>query len=614
MRTICLAVLLAACSGPPPVTQTAGPDNPTLDNPATLPASMTQVQDFWTDLCNYFHNCKKCKAPLTLCSGQCLNFQADINNCGACGNACANAPHVTSPSCSAGVCTGTCAAGWGDCNGDKSCAGGGCEAPLNVAQTDSPAGYPIAGYASGGITNCGACGQTCATTNTDPLRQSHTTNLCVPMGSGSASCRYFDRARCATARCNTGGYVSGRNETLLSLAADAGPDTDTDGIPDAWEVANADPRTLALNPVGVDIDCDGKIDAADYQFISDFPTVGVRDVYLRIRSMPQDPGTGGPCASDNDCLADFVGPFCDTAAGQCSDEPATGHAPGAAVVAMVVSAFAPHNIALHIAAGDGDALLPMHTQYLKFFASDACSNLPAADYFANLKSAAGFGDNSKEQYVYRYMVFAHDWCVVPGTTGNSEIQGNDASVTLGTSVFGVSDPAVAKVMQAGTLMHELGHTLGLTHYPLNDAAGRPLRAPHYLSVMNYRYQLSGISQVQTPVVDTVNSVTTVPGSQRIDYSSVALGSLDESTLDENAGVGAGTDDAITYNCPLGATRVGWAGGPVNWNCNGSSSDVGVVDANIDGDIATDPMPQVLPGREDWSQLRLNMLCSSTFGD
>jgi hypothetical protein len=64
----------------------------------------------------------------------------DIFNCGGCGFHC-NGFNVVGPGCASGVCTGTCASGWGDC--DHTLVDG-CEAHLDVD-----------------VGNCGACRNTC---------------------------------------------------------------------------------------------------------------------------------------------------------------------------------------------------------------------------------------------------------------------------------------------------------------------------------------------------------------------------------------------------------------------------------------------------------------------
>ncbi len=97
------------------------------------------------------------------CNGNCLNFQADIANCGACNNACSTAPNAAA-SCNAGTCGIACNFGFGNCDNS---AGNGCE--INT-QAD--------------INNCGACN-----------------NACPPVANGNRGCT---AGNCGIASCNSG--------------------------------------------------------------------------------------------------------------------------------------------------------------------------------------------------------------------------------------------------------------------------------------------------------------------------------------------------------------------------------------------------------------------------
>ena len=88
-------------------------------------------------------------------------------------------------------------------------------------------------------------------------------------------------------------------------------------------------------------------------------------------------------------------------------------------------------------------------------------------------------------------------------------------------------------MQAGTLMHELGHNLGLSHA---GSSRTPNCVPIYPSVMNYLYQTRGL----TAVAD---------GRSHIDYSSGMLTTLNEASLSETPPPGP-TPYRIRYYGPL----------------------------------------------------------------
>jgi hypothetical protein len=111
--------------------------------------------------------------------------------------------------------------------------------------------------------------------------------------------------------------------------------------------------------------------------------------------------------------------------------------------------------------------------------------------FLAIKSAPDGFLASGRAPVFRYAIFAHfhdrDDPKGSGASGISRgIGGTDLLVTLGNFTRGVGTARE----QAGTLMHELGHNLGLRHGGDDDTNFKP----GYASVMNYAFQMSGITR------------------------------------------------------------------------------------------------------------------------
>ncbi|MEV6030776.1 CARDB domain-containing protein [Nonomuraea sp. NPDC052116] len=178
---------------------------------------------------------------------------------------------------------------------------------------------------------------------------------------------------------------------------------------------------------------------------------------------------------------------------------------------------------------------------------------------------------------------------------------------------GKADAEVGTVQdQAGTLMHELGHALGLAHggaLPQGDDPDDNFK-PNYPSVMNYFFQ-SGIPNSPPPLL--VNDIGIwKTGATRIGYSTGKLPGLVESSLLESNGIGDGTDytfwmtDNLAHpDSSVRPWRAGIGNGPLNWNDN-TTTGTGVpiidstrvsVDINGSGDKTT------LTDHNDWAAVR-----------
>ena len=165
-----------------------------------------------------------------------------------------------------------------------------------------------------------------------------------------------------------------------------------------------------------------------------------------------------------------------------------------------------------------------------------------------------------------------------------DIPSSDLLVTLGAGCQAQTgaDCTLDATAQAGTLMHELGHNLGLHHGGDDEL----LNKPNYLSVMNYNFQLTGLLRTTLTYV--------------LDYSRFAI-SLDERALDETQGFGVTGGPAANFLsiglCP-GALQTVWgvAAGPTDFNCDATT--VGTVSTDINGD----GNKTALPPFEDWPAL------------
>jgi hypothetical protein len=152
---------------------------------------------------------------------------------------------------------------------------------------------------------------------------------------------------------------------------------------------------------------------------------------------------------------------------------------------------------------------------------------------------------------FHYMLFANRYAGGSSSGISRGIPAHDFVVTLGFIGGGT------ELQQAGTLMHEMGHNIGLRHGGNDDSNYKP----NYLSIMNYEYQFYGFG------IGGLNNV--------LDYSRVRVASFNELSVNE---VSAFTPVAPTTEVDLARISglrfnnvqvVGNASTNLDFNANGS---------------------------------------------
>lgn len=252
--------------------------------------------------------------------------------------------------------------------------------------------------------------------------------------------------------------------------------------------------------------------------------------------------------------------------------------PTPAVEARVVACFAdastqnpyglPDGINIHLDYGQGGAFtggnrLPGEPVFLLF------------DYEFNMLKDDHFADNRRGYF--HYAIFANRYnSSTNGSSGIAEVNGNDFMVTM----VGFNSTN----NMANTIVHELGHNLGLRHGGFENRN----RKPNYNSVMNYRHQFPG--------VDTDGDAR---GDGVLDYSRGLNVDLDEDAIVEALGVNG--IDGIDWDGDRSISSVPYA---ANVNCSGSISPCGTTGSCADSSC------DVLRDHDDWANINWSRLTAS----
>ena len=182
-----------------------------------------------------------------------------------------------------------------------------------------------------------------------------------------------------------------------------------------------------------------------------------------------------------------------------------GHLPDPAAVTLVVGAFTgapsppdgPGPVRLHVQLSDPmphnntTALVPCTPAGVA--GVDADFDVLKAQFFGSLAERTAIQNNTKpnalnaKALAFRYGMFVHNLAPAGSTTsGCSEIGGNDFVVSLGSWGLVNGHNVGTTDQQAGTLLHEFGHTLGFRHGGGDNVNCKP----NYESVMSYTRQFS----------------------------------------------------------------------------------------------------------------------------
>lgn len=185
-----------------------------------------------------------------------------------------------------------------------------------------------------------------------------------------------------------------------------------------------------------------------------------------------------------------------------------------------------------------------------------------------------------------------------GSSGLAEVNGNDLITSLGSAFSGTLNTVQINYItnfQALTIMHELGHNLGLRHGGNEDVNYKP----NYWSIMNYVYgrgldpdptSMSAYQRWrnskgdQTPLTcDLFASICGKPSEFIINYSNGTSSPLDENALLESANIGRGSN----------------SGSYADWNLNGTLDSTA-----ISKDLNGDGIKSILKDYDDWSNINL----------
>jgi len=296
-----------------------------------------------------------------------------------------------------------------------------------------------------------------------------------------------------------------------------------------------------------------------------------------------------------------------------SDE---GVKPRGEALDKVVEAFAKKNIRVHFDVGiNGYAGNATNDHILDENKSHKVPpEIPITVYtrsgFGNLhKYKVKYMDLRRKQ-IFHFLLFAisQNQDGSGGSSGIAECPGNDFVVSLGNWDLNSTTETNKNELinyQAATIMHELGHNLGLKHGGDTDENYKP----NYYSIMNYMYQLYGLPIIgniregdryylyrwQEANEQSFSNLYFPSGS----YYELHRGPTNKDMLiDYSDGSGSSINEN-NFNEAIGLGRSGTAG--VDYNGNNTRNDSGL---NINLNLTEGTNKTILIDYNDWANIKL----------
>lgn len=276
-----------------------------------------------------------------------------------------------------------------------------------------------------------------------------------------------------------------------------------------------------------------------------------------------------------------------------------GVTPREGALDKLVAAFAARGIAVH--PDVGSLISDYDLGGGNAVANSALISLGAFGGAANHYALKAANMDVRRQAYAHYAVFAEELTNVPdGTAGLAEVEGNDLVVALGFLNLPSGTTANNNRLdnyQATTLMHELGHNLGLLHDGNQDDNFKA----NYVSVMNYMYSFSGLPSIGTDEGDRYRlfragagcDTTGESGLTNSPYTTTYIMSFSD-----------GSSMPLTETALVeteGLRRNGSTG--VDFNCNDTIA--GTVSVDVVAGLTT------LNDHNDWANLKLDFVRTGT---